>query len=56
VQLQKHLLAQNLQAASISCYDSIDQALNVAVATVKEDQKVVVAGSFVTVSQALALL
>ena len=55
-QLQRHVLAQEIAQINISCYETIDQALSAAVTTHTDDQKVVVAGSFVTVSQALALL
>jgi dihydrofolate synthase/folylpolyglutamate synthase len=55
-QLEALVLSQGVESQCVSCYEAIDLAINCAVASCKEAEQVVVAGSFVTVTQALELL
>ena len=53
--LSQVLADQGVEASDISCFKTMQEALAASCENVTEDQQVVVAGSFVTVTQALAL-
>jgi folylpolyglutamate synthase/dihydropteroate synthase len=49
------LAEQGVESDSVSCYQTMQDALEASCKKALDDQQVVVAGSFVTVTQALAL-
>lgn len=55
-QLQQIVVAQGVDVQSVSCYRDMRSALDTVTATVTDEQLIVVAGSFFTVTAALSLL
>ncbi|MEM5529960.1 bifunctional tetrahydrofolate synthase/dihydrofolate synthase [Gammaproteobacteria bacterium AS21] len=55
-QLQQIVVAQGVDVQSVSCYHDMQSALDMVTATVTDEQLIVVAGSFFTVTAALNLL
>jgi len=55
-QLQQIVVDQGVDVASVSCYQSMQSALDTVTSLVTDEQVVVVAGSFFTVTAALSLL